>query len=218
MHEMERTIDSSYFARDPFSRSITRWKSVLSSIEDADAVNCVEIGCYEGHFAKWIVENLIKNKPNSRLYCIDTWKEEDEPIHTNYALQPEDRFMSNLSSYIDDGKVVVMKGESQYALSLLLTDQVKGELEEFDFVHISGSHMAADVLSNMVIGFHLLKIGGIMIVDDYSWSLYRDERKTPKLAIDSFFKCFRGQFKPIESEPQIILKKTEVSTELADAL
>lgn len=44
----------------------------------------------------------------------------------------------------------------------------------FDFYYVDGSHVAPDVMADAVLGWRLLKPGGIMVFDDYEWGAYRD--------------------------------------------
>ena len=59
-----------------------------------------------------------------------------------------------------------------------------------DLVYVDGSHQAADVLVDAVLGFKLLKVGGVIAFDDYLWSEAlpsgRDPLRCPKPAIDAF--------------------------------
>ena len=64
----------------------------------------------------------------------------------------------------------------------------------FDLIYIDGSHTAADVLIDAVLAFQLLRVGGVMIFDDYLWSmepaLSVDPLNMPKPAIDAFAAIF----------------------------
>jgi predicted O-methyltransferase YrrM len=65
----------------------------------------------------------------------------------------------------------------------------------FDLIYIDGSHQAPDVLTDAVMSFQLLKVGGVMIFDDYLWSMdkpgFQDVLKMPKPAIDAFINIFQ---------------------------
>lgn len=60
----------------------------------------------------------------------------------------------------------------------------------FDFVYIDGSHQAPDVLLDAILGFELLRIGGLMVFDDYLWQEQlpggSDPLRCPKISIDAF--------------------------------
>jgi len=60
----------------------------------------------------------------------------------------------------------------------------------------------------------LLKIGGVLIFDDYRWFKTAPRVKRPGYAIDVFHEFFGGQFEMIHNQSQFILRKTE--PDLAD--
>ena len=72
-----------------------------------------------------------------------------------------------------------------------------------------------NVLSDAVLAYELLKVGGIMIFDDYHWREYwrglDDVRlhKHPKMAIDSFQMIYAEKMKwlSVPSRDQVFLKK-----------
>jgi hypothetical protein len=58
-------------------------------------------------------------------------------------------------------------------------------------IYIDGSHQAPDVLSDATLSFPLLKVGGTMIFDDYTWrSVPGDPLYGPKLAVDAFLNIY----------------------------
>ncbi|PZO55779.1 MAG: hypothetical protein DCF16_01505 [Alphaproteobacteria bacterium] len=60
----------------------------------------------------------------------------------------------------------------------------------YDIAYVDGSHQAPDVLIDSVLAFKLLRVGGIMVFDDYLWHMEaagkQDLVNMPKLAIDAF--------------------------------
>ena len=84
-------------------------------------------------------------------------------------------------------KVMTHIGNSDLALAGLL---YQGQAQSFDFIYVDGSHVARDVLADAVVSFKLLKIGGIMVLDDYLWHqkppFEGNVLQIPKLAIDAF--------------------------------
>jgi predicted O-methyltransferase YrrM len=69
----------------------------------------------------------------------------------------------------------------------------QGKAQYFDMVYIDGSHETPDVLADAVLAYQLLRIGGLMIFDDYVWGAGASTEPllTPKLAIDSFLNCYQ---------------------------
>src|SRR5690606_5590508 len=97
-------------------------------------------------------------------------------------------------------QVRVIKNLSYKALRKL-------KLGYFDVIYIDGSHLAKDVISDLVLSHPLLKKGGILICDDYDWEIYKDPLKKPKTSIDFFIKVFAGEYTILYKQQQMFLKK-----------
>jgi predicted O-methyltransferase YrrM len=154
----------------------------------------LEIGSYEGASACYLIDTLAPRHP-IELHCIDSWEGGIE--HQASGVAPADmstvesRFHHNVAlavgKHAGRAQLVVHKGYSDDCLARLLAVGKKGY---FDFVYVDGSHQAADVLADAVLGFKLLKVGGIIAFDDYLWAERlpsgKDPLRCPKPAIDAF--------------------------------
>jgi predicted O-methyltransferase YrrM len=83
---------------------------------------------------------------------------------------------------------------------------------QFDFIYVDGSHQAADVLLDASMAFRLLRLGGIMVLDDYLWhetqAGNRDPLTVPKMAIDAFINCHFNRLRIVPAPLyQIFLQK-----------
>ena len=199
------------YSVDWFSWAIPGWQSLFSQVSAVAKV--LEIGSYEGMSAVWLIENVFSEGGKGDLYCIDTWEGGVE--HDPAAMAAvERRFFHNIAlaqsrsrSQVD---IHVLKGTSASHLARLLAD---GNASSFDAVHVDGSHQCPDVLSDLVLSFALLRTGGVMLCDDYLWSMEEhgkeDLLNQPKLAIDSFVNCYRRKvtLKAINFR-QLYLRKT----------
>lgn len=156
----------------------------------------LEIGSFEGMSACWMIENSDVES----LVCIDTWSGGEEHINSGIDMSDvERRFDFNVTRAGEgvDREIFLtkLKGESLDKLSELV---VQTPPVLFDFVYVDGSHRPADVLADAVLGFRLLKVGGFMIFDDYTWydqTTNDGIRSSPKLAIDAFSSCFFDRIK-----------------------
>lgn len=180
------------FTVDWFSPCIPLWKEQMSGMPGIGKI--LEIGAYEGRSAVWLIENAFSGGRGD-LYCVDTWKGGVE--HQEADMRAiEERFLANIATARSrsraDVAVHVLKGDSLEQLAKLAAD---GQGHSFDLVHVDGSHQCADVLCDAVLAFHLCKVGGLIIFDDYCWSQEpgggEDLLNQPKLAIDSFVNCYR---------------------------
>ena len=98
--------------------------------------------------------------------------------------------------------VIKHKMPSNVALVELVAE---GRSSTFDLVFVDGSHQASDVLTDAVISFQLLRIGGLMIFDDYLWGLHlesnQDPLGVPKQGIDAFLNVFQKKMQIVRDIP-----------------
>lgn len=182
------------FAYDFFSANISIWSNL---IEKYRPTRILEIGSFEGRSATFILEKCSMYAA-VEVHCIDPWHDSPEFASINIdASAIETKFDRNIAiaqtRCTNPAKVHKHKGFSIDQLPKILLEKGKNY---FDFVYIDGSHTSADVLTDAVFSFYLLKIGGIMIFDDYLWGVWGDQRdlvNTPKLGVDSFMNTFRSK-------------------------
>ncbi len=149
----------------------------------------LEVGSFEGASTMYLIQTLARLHP-LEIHCVDTWDGGVE--HADIDMRSvEARFAHNvrwaMASAPNPVNLQLHKGFSDIGLARLLAS---GGAEYFDFVYIDGSHQAPDVLCDAVLGFKLLKPGGVMAFDDYLWSEAlpggKDPLRCPKPAIDAF--------------------------------
>lgn len=174
-----------------------------------------EIGTFEGASACFLVQQVASARP-MELHCVDTWQgglehqpESDTAVDME---QVEARFRSNVGIAMRSARHPVQahvhKARSDLALPRLLCNLGGGY---FDMVYVDGSHQAADVLWDSVLGFKLLRVGGIMIFDDCLWPGHPDHNvfMAPKIAIDAFTTVHASKVRILSVPPyQIYLQKT----------
>jgi predicted O-methyltransferase YrrM len=149
----------------------------------------LEIGCYEGQASCWLMENTKAN-----LVVIDTFSGgQDLPEEVNLL----ERFETNTHLYKD--RIEIIEGKSQ--------EMLKSMIDTFDFIYIDGSHLASDTLEDAVLSFRLLKKGGIMIFDDYTWGRHLPPAEIPAVGIDAFVYVYANQLEVLERNSQLILRK-----------
>jgi predicted O-methyltransferase YrrM len=178
--------ESYEFTTDWFSRFASIWTQLLTRFPPA---RILEIGSYEGRASCFLIERCAVER-DIELHCVDSWAGGIE--HDADAMpQVEQRFDRNIAAAraaaprrVDFHK---HKALSSDALVKLLAEGRQGT---FDLIYVDGSHQAPDVLSDAVLAFMLLRVGGLLIFDDYLWSMggpgTQDFYKSPKPAIDAF--------------------------------
>ena len=194
--------DPPVFSVDWFSQSIPNFQQYLGGLK-GQRVQGLEVGCYEGRSTVWLLENVL-TAPGSRLHVVDsfTGNLEHQDSETLMALLPglRDRFLHNIEPWKD--KVILHEGASAWHLRRLYEQLFDG----LDFVYVDGSHVAQDVLEDAVLVWPLLKIGGLLIFDDYTWKPYDNPRLMAATGIDAFQSVYLGA-KVEARNHQMILRK-----------
>jgi predicted O-methyltransferase YrrM len=183
------------------------WDEVVPK---ANPSKVLEIGSFEGASACYLIERCTADL---ELHCIDTWEGavEHKRDKTNMS-EVEQRFHSNTSIAIAAAsrpiKLIPHKGRSDDQLARLLCH---GFRSYFDMIYIDGSHFANDALSDAVLCFPLLKVGGLMLFDDYLWrggAGDTDPMFGPKLGVDAFLNVFFHKMRLAWStNAQVVAKK-----------
>ena len=202
MSMTEGTSVSYDFTADWFSKHIPMWSALVPLLPGHRKF--LEVGSFEGRSAVWLLENMIEE--DGQLFCIDTWQGSPE-----FHVLPEDsvkgsfkRFQHNIAlARGPKQRVHINNNRSIHALAGLMDDHA----DTFDFAYIDGSHMASDVLSDACLTFGLMKLGGIMVFDDYLWDLREDVLNRPKMAIDAFTSMFNRKIRLMGFGEQLIIKK-----------
>lgn len=187
------------FQSDWFSYYIPLWEKILGHLKGKPKLNFLEIGAFEGRSAIWLLENILTH-PTSRITCVDTFQGsmEDKKLGVDSS-KLEKTFRKNMKAGGFSEKIEIMKGESRKMLKKLPESK-------FDFVYIDGSHMAADVLTDALLSFYLLKEGGLLCFDDYYWEEEPNPLHRPKMAIETFLKIFREQYELVHQGEQVIVR------------
>jgi predicted O-methyltransferase YrrM len=160
-------------------------------------IRYLEIGAYEGRnitFMDWLLPKRLD------ITAIDPWFDEthnpDEIYHGIEA-----RFRRNAARV--GSPVTVLKSFSSIELPKM---QAAGE--RFDMMYVDGSHTAVDVMIDMCFCANLLRVGGMMILDDYWHDVSDIGGPGVKQAVDRFLGVFRGHFNVVAAYRQVVLIKT----------
>ena len=191
------------FTKDWFNWAPAVWEQLTPMLSGvAGKRNFLEIGSFEGRSSVWIAENMMQD--GDHLRCIDTWEGGEEHGEENMS-EVEERFRANLivaTQKFPERLIFQSKGTSVARLA-----QLQGKTM-FDFIYIDGSHVAKDVLTDACLAWPLLKKGGLMVFDDYTWSPNaRDILHRPKIAIDAFVNIFAEEVEIIHLGYQLIVRK-----------
>lgn len=126
----------------------------------------VEIGSFEGRGTRLLFNYLIEPHKDSRLLCVDPWRDEYVSsvtlcfagIDPLFAGQYQ-RFLRNTEDL--GNRVITHRGTSNEVLPMLTA--------RLDFTYIDGDHSPGQVFRDASMVLPLMKKGGIILFDDYRW-------------------------------------------------
>jgi len=197
---------------DWFDSNVPLWANLFGHLRDKPTKS-LEIGSFEGRSADWMLKSILIH-PDSCMTCIDPhgYKSEIQVTGSSPIVNSEfdmeevyESFVDNMKDWVRQGKLIYLRKHTPEALR-------KVPLDYFDTVYIDGSHIASAVLSDGVGCWPLMKVGGIMVFDDYEWitnaaSKEDPELWKPRLGIDAFLDVFRTRYEMLHKGSQVALKK-----------
>ena len=194
------------FTQNWFDRHIPNWENHCLGFA-TQAMRILEVGAFEGASTTWILDTLLVHEL-SELVTLDSFtggvEHRDSQDANIYHLESlEARFWQNIYLCKGKKKLQLIKGDSVETLTRIRLDEVG----RFDLIYIDGSHLAADVLTDALLSWSMLKVGGLLVFDDYKWDHYIDPHDNPRLAIDCFVKCFAPFLEVVQVGYQVWLRK-----------
>lgn len=183
------------YKNDWFTPNIPYFKKNLT---DTNIKFVLEIGSYEGLSTNYILDNY----PNSSITCIDSWEGGFEHAEAGIDMSSVyQRFSSNTNDRVE--RLEVLKGNSAEQLIKIIERK-----NFYDFIYVDGGHTSIDVIHDLILSFPLLKIGGIMGMDDYQWGLDTDPaHKIPHHAINFFSLAYKEKIKILDVGNQVWIQK-----------
>lgn len=176
------------------------WRQWLGHLKDTPARG-LELGTFMGESAEWMLDNIFTH-PDSRYVCVDTFEGSDEHHVGGVDCSTlEADTCERLSRFA--GRVDIFPAYSHDALCGMRLSR-----QRFDFILVDAAHDALNVLRDSVLGFEVLKIGGVMVWDDYEWHVFPNELDCPKLGVDSFIAAYASRLEIIHVGYQVAARKT----------
>lgn len=178
------------FTQNWFTSVIPTFEMALKDLKGKPNLNYLEIGSFEGRSTLWMLENILTDE-SCRVTSIDDFSGDN--IYNKGKILTDglkERFLSNLAPH--KGKYRLLEGSSQKILRKEFED------DTFDIVYVDGGHEAHETLLDAVYSIPLLKVGGYILFDDYTWNINNlPDHKIPKIAIDAFMSCLKTQFRVV---------------------
>ncbi|MBW7974274.1 class I SAM-dependent methyltransferase [Bradyrhizobium sp. BR 10289] len=171
------------FRRDYVAGRTMVWSTLFSDMRDT-TTRVLEIGSKEGRSALFWLAFF----ENAHLTCVDLFPEQDGG-----------RFDRNLAGYAERLRKIV--GTSIKALGSL-----REENAVFDFIYVDGSHQRDDVMIDCLGAWRLLREGGVMLMDDYTWKPDNPDAERVAPAVDAFL-AWHGDAEVILRSHQVAVRK-----------
>jgi FkbM family methyltransferase len=149
----------------------------------------LEVGSFEGRTSRYICKNMLTAE--GRIVCVDPLEDYYvTPGDIDYFKGQHQRFLRNTRNL----PVNLIRKKSNDAWE---------ELKDlrFQFIYIDGDHSEQAVYDDCTNGFKILKKGGHMLIDDYTWS------EGTTRGIDKFLSEHAPFFQLVTKNYQVLIKK-----------
>lgn len=173
---------------------------LLQRFAGQDNLRFLQLGAYTGDASVWMAENILTGK-TSRLIDVDTWQGSNELAHEEMDF--DDVFAVYKDKVKDLPVTPIAMRTDDY---LVRVSQV--HREAFDFIYVDADHTTVGVLLDAELSWPLLKSGGVMAFDDYTWGHHTgDPRLEPKVGIDLFLHRHTGEYEVLAVNDQVWIEK-----------
>ena len=180
-------------------RLANNWFSYIDLNDYNKPINYLEIGTFYGGNLLSVANTYGKHQ-DSKLYCIDPWEDyNDYPEYKEKQDSIYETFIGNVERSGVKDKITINRGYSN-------TELLKFDNEFFDIIYIDGNHEPEYVLEDGILSFRKLKVGGIMIFDDYGWG----GPDLTQRGIDAFVSGYHKRISVLGlKESQLFIKKLD---------
>ena len=171
----------------------------LSEYAGKPNLRFLQLGVYTGDASVWLCNNILTDK-SAILIDVDTWAGSDEESHAEMDFSDVER---TYKEKINNLTVVsVVSDTVEY-----LIRQRNNFMKSYDFIYIDADHTAVSVLMDAELSWPLLKSGGIMAFDDYTWGRHLPPAKTPRPGILLFVDQHKAELDTLVINDQYWIRK-----------
>ena len=175
------------------------FEEFLTPLAGTDKLRFLQLGAFTGDASVWMCDNVLTGQ-----YCyltdVDTWQGSDEEEHKSMD------FVSVYDTY--------RRKTNHYRQVLRVTSTTMDFLNRpnkqgiFDFIYVDADHTTVGVLLDAELSWPLLKSGGIMAFDDYTWGHESgDPRLAPMVGIDLFLHRHQLDYELLAKNTQVWIRK-----------
>lgn len=172
------------FSSDWFTHNLSTWENHLKPFINAP-IQFLEIGSFQGMATCWLLDHILTHS-EAKITCVD--------------LEFQVGFDSNIAKTGALEKVEKRTGNSHDVLAGLSPNA-------YDVIYIDGCHRASHVQKDASLSWKLLKVGGLMIFDDYEFTDPTCPEEDPKLGIDAFLADRKQEIEVLHQAYQVFVRK-----------
>ena len=146
--------------------AVVAWAARNSARLEGDLVECA---CYKGTTARIVADYIgLKDQPQRKYYLYDLFEHDPSMPHHSMPEHGGTLYEQVRQRFADLPNVVVTQGRVPDSFA-------KAAPEKIAFLHLDLNNAAAEigVLEQL---FDRLVVGGAMVLDDYGWLAYRDQK------------------------------------------
>lgn len=133
----------------------------------------------------WLLDYVLTHD-EAKITCIDFYF--------------QDNFRGNITQTQALEKVTQLCNNSQQILPTLAPNS-------YDILYIDGSHLADDVEQDALLSWNLLKVGGVVIFDDYQLTIPELPEQDTQIGIDRFLAAIPNCYEILHQDYQLLIKK-----------
>jgi predicted O-methyltransferase YrrM len=178
------------YTEDFTTPHIAFWKMLFKEHISQDRINpmaMLEIGSFEGQSTKWFIQNLL-HQQKDKIHCIDPhwWNPGDA----------ESKFWRSILEANGISKLTKHKNIAERAMAQFFP-------ETFDVIYVDGNHNGKAVLLDALNSFRVVKVGGIILFDDYTMpanTAWGNFDNSTKKGIDTFVDFYRSSIELIAED------------------
>jgi hypothetical protein len=185
--QLEQWFAGKKFTTDWTSPNVASWAEVLEPFREKK-MEVLEVGAWEGRSSIFFLRFL----PNARLTAIDTF----------WDKSVEDRFNANMHEFAD--RLEVIRKLSIEGLHGLIWAG-----RQFDVIYLDATAERDLVVVDSLLAWKVLKVGGILIWDDYGLGNDWPDEWRPRTGIDLFLRMELGSYKLLHKAFQVIIRRTK---------
>ena len=179
------------------------FEEFLTPLAGKESLRFLQLGVFTGDASVWILENVLTH-PSSALVDVDTWEGSKEAAHDDMD------FEDVWKVYLNKTKRFTNLRRLRQTTFEYLTHNSCCDCShsKFDFIYIDADHTTVGVLVDAELSWPLLKSGGIMAFDDYTWGHDSgDPRLAPQVGIDLFLHRHELDYQLLTKNHQVWIRK-----------